>query len=215
MCFSASASFTVAAFAAAASVVAISRHARPGDLALAAMPFIFSIQQAIEGFLWLDLSSMPPGCSTQSPLALVFLLIAQAWWPVYAPLSTILAEDSRPRRFVMYAALAIGMALSAHFLAKIASQPVSVSVAGSHLFYSISEPAYLLLATAYLAVTVVPFVASSHATLRLLGYVVATGAIVSAAASSDAFVSLWCFLAAVASCIIGWHFLRPGAQTSD
>jgi hypothetical protein len=214
MCFSASASFTVAAFAAAAGIVAVSRHTRPGDLALASMPFVFSVQQVIEGILWLELSSLPPGSSTQSPLGTAFLVIAQAWWPVYAPLSAILAEGRRPHRFVMFAALAGGIALSAHFLAKIASQPVSVSVMGSHLFYSMSEPAYLPLATAYLAAIAIPFMVSSHATLRLLGYLVTGGAVIAAAVGSEAFVSLWCFLAAVASCIIGWHFLRQDRPAS-
>jgi hypothetical protein len=209
MCFSASASFTAAAFAAAAGIVAISRHTRPGDLALAAMPLVFSVQQVIEGILWLELSSLPPGNSTQSLLGTAFLVIAQAWWPVFAPLSAILAEGRRPHRMIMFVALTGGIALSGHFLAKIASQPVYVSIAGTHLFYSMKEPAYLLLATAYLAVTAIPFMASSHATLRLLGYLVAVGAIVSAAVPPEAFVSLWCYLAAVASCIIGWHFLRP------
>jgi hypothetical protein len=214
MCFSASASFTAAAFAAAAGIVAISRHTMRGDLALAAMPLVLSVQQVIEGILWLELSSLPPGSSTQSPLGTVFLAIAQAWWPVFAPLSAILAEGRRPHRLMMFVALAGGIALSAHFLAQIASQPVSVSVAGSHLSYSMTEPAYLPLATAYLAVIAIPFMVSSHAPLRLLGYLVTAGAVISAAVGSEAFVSIWCFLAAVASCIIGWHFLRQERTAS-
>jgi hypothetical protein len=208
MCFSASASFTAAGISAAAGIVAISRHARSGDILLAAMPIVFSVQQVIEGVLWLELASLPEGSSTQSVLGVIFLAIAQAWWPVYAPLAAILAEGKRPHRFLMFAALFFGLAVSIHFLVEIASQPVSVSVAGSHLVYTQHEPAYIYFATVYLGVTAIPFLVSSHGTLRLFGLFVAGGAVLSATAHSEAFVSVWCFLAAVASCVIAWHFLR-------
>jgi hypothetical protein len=210
MCFSASASFTAAAIAAAAGIVAISRHERPGELPLAAMPILFSVQQVIEGILWLELAPLPEGSSTQGVLGVIFLAIAQACWPVYAPLAAILAEGRRPHRFLMFAALIFGVAVSVHFMVDIASQPVAVSISGSHLVYSQYEPAYFSFAAAYLAVTAIPFLVSSYGTLRLFGLLVAGGAVISAMAHFEAFVSVWCFFAAVGSCIIAWHFLRAG-----
>ena len=57
MCFSATASFTVAAIAGAAGVASLTQVTRKQDLLLAAFPLLFGAQQAVEGMLWLALGA--------------------------------------------------------------------------------------------------------------------------------------------------------------
>lgn len=54
MCFSATASFSVAAITAMIGIAAVKHVKRPRDLMVAGVPVLFAAQQAVEGFLWLQ-----------------------------------------------------------------------------------------------------------------------------------------------------------------
>jgi hypothetical protein len=53
-----------------------------------------------------------------------------------------------------------------------------------------------------------PFLLSSHKTLRIFGVIVLAGLIISASVYTYAYVSVWCFFAAVGSLTIYLHFAR-------
>src|SRR2546430_366407 len=97
MCFSAQASFAAAAFLLPGGVycagVAILR--RPAYLPLAVVPFVFSVQQFCEGFVWIGLDRGDAGLVTTAALA--FLAFALGFWPFWVPFCVLFLE---PRRTV-------------------------------------------------------------------------------------------------------------------
>jgi hypothetical protein len=77
------------------------------------MPLLFSAHQAIEGMLWLTLPAggVAPG---QAPtlflggLILAWLIVAQAVWPTWGPVSVWLAEPPGLRRRLMAPFVGVG-----------------------------------------------------------------------------------------------------------
>ena len=93
MCFSAQASFVTAAITGGIGIVALTRINEPREGPFAAAPLLFALQQAVEGLLWLNLPSAPDGSFT-TVLTFLYLLLAEAFWPFYAPFAIWLIEPS-------------------------------------------------------------------------------------------------------------------------
>jgi hypothetical protein len=60
MCFSASVSFTAGTALIALGAVTLKKAGHGAELAYAAIPLLFGVQQLIEGLLWLSFSSDVP-----------------------------------------------------------------------------------------------------------------------------------------------------------
>ncbi|CAG0969885.1 MAG: hypothetical protein F9K19_09045 [Rhizobiaceae bacterium] len=207
MCFSATASFATAAMTGVAGIAAVAMVRAPRDLPLAAMPLFFAAQQAVEGFLWLGLAQTPPSPATTA-LTYAFLVFAQVFWPVWAPVAALAIEPSPGRRRAILACLASGTAIAAYLGWDIASRAHTAAIVGGHIVYtgdySRAEP----LALAYLAATALPLLLSSRRAAMLLGVIILIGSAVAYDFYREAFVSVWCFFAAAASAVILTHFER-------
>lgn len=203
MCFSATASFTTAAITGLAGALSLTLVRRPGDAPLAAVPLFFGLQQAIEGLVWVRLGQ--GGAS--GGLALTYLLFAEVLWPVYAPLTVLLAEPSPARRKLILPWLIVGGIVASYLLRGLLAQPPVASATSCHIVYTTqSVPALLVVGGAYLAATCLPPLLSSQRTVVGLGLVVLTGSALSFIFYYEAFVSVWCFVAAAASGVILGHF---------
>jgi hypothetical protein len=205
MCFSPAASFSTAALAGAIGLISLSRATQARELPLAATPLIFSVQQAIEGGLWLVLPTTPHG-PVASALTLIFLLFAQAFWPVYAPLAALVIEPSERRRRLMFSCLATGLAVSGYLLWRMLTEPRDAAIVNSCIVYRTEGGHPFLIGLAYLAATSLPLIASSRRTIVVLGAIILVGSIVAYAFYWVAFMSVWCFFAAAASVVILGHF---------
>jgi hypothetical protein len=212
MCFSAAASFSVAAATAAAGVFALRGAAGRRDVLLAAVPLLFAAQQAIEGVLWLRLTDGGRHDATDAALAAVFLFVAKVVWPVYPALALLPIETDPLRRLVLTALGTLGVALSVHLLLVLDSAPVTVTIAGHSIVYAASTPVLSWQTIPYLACTCLPLLVSSHRFVRLFGAVVLAGFAVSAAAYAWAYISVWCFFAAVDSVLLVAHFRHVAAR---
>jgi hypothetical protein len=205
MCFSAAASFVTAVATGAIGLATLSRVASPRQLPLAAMPMVFATLQLLEGSLWL---ALPTG--TGGPLAtaatLLFLFLAEVWWPVFVPIAVLLIETQRKRRLFMLPSLAVGPAVAAYLLWGILTRDHRAEVLDGHIVYMTEEPFSLPIGLAYLAATAVPPMLSSQRVVATLGTVVLVGGIVAHFFYWQAFVSVWCFFAAAASGLILFHF---------
>jgi hypothetical protein len=213
MCFSPLASFATAALTGAIGLVCLTRVTQPRELPLAATPLFFGVQQAIEGGLWLYLPTAPHG-PPAAALTLAFLLFAQVFWPVYAPLAAWSLEPNERRRRLMVACLAIGVAVAGYLLWRILTGPREAVIVNSCIVYRTTPGHQLLVGLAYLTATSLPLILSSRRTILALGAVTLTGCVVAYAFYWEAFLSVWCFFAAAASIIILGHFewaRRPGA----
>lgn len=128
MCFSATTSFTSAALTGVIGLASIRLSRSKRELPYAATPLIFAVQQAIEGFVWLDVFPVDnPGWS--GSIGLFYLVIAGIFWPLYAPTMAFLIEPQQWRCCSMLVSLAIGLGVAGYVATMIATESVSISAA--------------------------------------------------------------------------------------
>ncbi len=207
MCFSAPASFIAAAVAGTAGAVCLARVREPGDWPLAAMPVFFATQQAIEGFLWLNLAR-DPASETTTALTEGFLIFALVFWPLYAPLAAYAAEPDRRRKPWIAICIAAGAAVAVYFFTTLAATPRIASIHEHHIAYSADPNLPLAIRVLYPVATCLSLILSSHRAVALGGIVIFIGSLVSYWMYWNAFTSVWCFFAAIASALIIFHFER-------
>ena len=207
MCFSAPASFIAAAVAGTVGAACVARVREPGDWPLAAMPIVFAVQQAIEGFLWLHLASDPTS-ATSAALTETFLVFALVVWPVYAPLAAYAAEPDARRRTWMALCIAAVIAVALYFFTSMAQAPRMATIQEHHIAYSADPDLPVAIRMLYPVATCLSLLLSSHRAVALAGFVIFIGSLVSYWMYWNAFTSVWCFFAAIASALIIFHFER-------
>jgi hypothetical protein len=214
MCFSATASFTAAAVLGAAGALTLSKAAGHGRalLPLAAFPLAFAAQQAVEGLLWLELPRPTPA-PYRPALVHAFQAYAEIFWPVFAPLAALLIEPVRWRRWVLAFCLAVGAALALVLLIKMIQHPYFAFIAGGHIIYRNDYDYPTGIEAPYLIATVAPLLLSSGKAVQALGVVVLVAFFGSYMLARDAYISVWCFFAALASVMVYLHIsdVRNGA----
>lgn len=205
MCFSPLASFVTAGVTGAIGIIALKRTDNPRELPLAATPIIFAVQQGIEGLQWLDLQAAA-GKSASSMPTLLFLLFAEVFWPIYAPLTVLMIEPSAKRRSLMWLCFGVGLGVAAYLLARIIARSPGAYIEGEHIVYVVGNQHAVIVGFGYLAATGLPLILSSQRTVSLLGAIVLLGSAIALIAYWEAFVSVWCFFAAAASVVVLGHF---------
>ena len=211
MCFSATASFAASATLTALGIYACSRAKHPATYVLAASPFIFAIQQASEGFVWLGLAN-PAWQSFLTPATYFFLVCALAWWPFWIPLSLALVEPHILQKKILINLLTFGSFFAIYTLFCLFNYGATASIEQCHIFYDITIPVfydittpgelYTLLGALYLIPAVIPFFVSSLWGMSFLGAAVMASYVISYFFYRACFLSVWCFFAAVLSMII-------------
>jgi len=204
MCFSATASFLAAGITGAIGIMAIARTKEPRELPLAAMPIFFAIHQGIEGLLWLHLPISPMD-AVSTLLTDMFLYLAGVFWPVYAPMTVLLVEPSPRRRVLIVLCVVAGVGVAGDLLWWILTSPHAAVIRDGHIVYA-TDPKHAV-GLAYLIPTGLVFALSSHRALIALSALILMGSAVAFGFYWEAFVSVWCFFAALASGIILFHFL--------
>lgn len=207
MCFSATASFTVAAITAVAGLAAIRHAQHRNELLVAAVPLLFAAQQAVEGFLWLELTSTA-GTANATGLAFTFLLFAEVLWPVYPALAVLAIEQDPQRRRLMSGIAAMGCVLSIYLLSNLIANPPAAIIRDHSIAYPGETNPLSLRQLPYLVCTCIPALLSSHRSIQTFGIIIVIGFAVSAYAYFAVFVSVWCFFAAAGSALLYIHFKR-------
>ena len=205
MCFSAAASFTGGAVLTLIGAATIHKNREPSQRLFAAIPIVFGVQQISEGFVWLTLQS--PGHDAMLKIfTYLFLTAAVVVWPTIVPLSVLLMEKSKQRRRLLYAFLAVGIALSAGYSAGMLLFSVTTRISGFHILYAIdSAPSIAGAASiAYLIATIPPLFITSTRRVYLFGSVIVLAYAVTYICFNEYLVSVWCFFAALTSIIIWW-----------
>lgn len=210
MCFSATASFTVAAATAAVGFAAVRQVRHRPELFLAVVPLLFAAQQVTEGLLWLQLSG-DGDSGTVAALSFAYLLFANILWPAYTAVAVLLIEPDPRRRRIFGAIAVIGSALSIYLLAGLIGDPVSAGIRNHSIGYSGEPNPLSWQQIPYLVCVCAPLLLSSHRIIQVFGAVVLAGFLVSAYAYAVTFVSVWCFFAAANSTLIYFYFRRATA----
>jgi hypothetical protein len=223
VCFSAEASFAagVALIPAGGYCLWMSALKKPTFVGLALVPMLFGIQQISEGFVWQGMHRHDDA-QTRSA-SLVFLFFALAFWPFWFPVLTALIEPQKTRRRFF-----IGLALLATIWFWILYFPLitgSVSFEIQDRHHSIEYqylglPVYRYLDKTplrllYFASVALPPLLSSETWGRIPGIVLGASALLAVLVFDYAFVSVWCFFAAVLSvyiCVVFYRLPFPSAK---
>jgi hypothetical protein len=209
MCFSAPASFAAGSMLIPLGFYALARvrYAHPSLVPLASFPLFFGLQQLVEGWVWLRLGGPDPG-SAIGP-ALGFLFFAHVLWPGLAPWAAARSEADPRRRRIFTTAAIVGTAFGLSLFLPLLFEPARLSltlVRGSILY----DPrliyegivSHMGLRLFYAALVCLPLLAHSAAPIRLFGVIITLSVVLTFAFANYAFVSIWCFFAALISASI-------------
>jgi len=215
MCFSATASYSAAALLVTAGLYCLKQTVRGGAAywMIALIPLFFGIQQAIEGRLW-QLVGVGEAESVRR-LALGFLFFSHFLWLLWIPLASYRLETEACRKGAFLAVTVIGALAGAAIYLPLHSIAdwMSVEVRHHSIVYTVlmAHQDYLpdgLDRAIYAWIVLAPLLFSSHRHLRNLGKLFAVSLLLSVAIYDYAFISVWCFFAAVSSLYIIAMFKR-------
>lgn len=202
MCFSPEASFTGAAVLSAFGISSINlAKSHKHLLLLACMPFLFAIQQAGEGFVWLGLQGIV-SAPVQAFGRDVFLLFAYGIWPIFVPIAMYFAESDPWRKKTMVAIAFMGIAVVATIFSNLTLSEVHPSIVGHSIRY-ITEPP-ILYKFAYLVAVIFPFLFSSLQYTRVFAILISIAFFVTDYVYFTDFTSIWCFFGALSSIALYW-----------
>jgi hypothetical protein len=209
MCFSASVSYGAAAVLMPTGLYAVhrARRLRPPYWVMALVPILFGIQQGFEGRVWQVVEAGNPAGAV--PLALAYHFFSHFLWLWWIPLCSYLVEERKRRRRLFLGVGVFGFLAGGLVYFALLFNPgwLSVEVEEHAIVYNVSStyrapfeldipiPASAL----YGLIILVPLLFSSHRHIRTFGVLVALSIALASAAYGYAFVSVWCFFAAVIS----------------
>jgi hypothetical protein len=199
MCFSAEASFTAAIVLGAIGGATLRNCSSKPYFFLAAIPFLFAIQQLSEGILWLELKKNFSTDFFFIYAKKTFLTFAFLIWPIWIPLSLALTEKISWRRTLIYLDLACGILLSLLHLSFAIQQEISVQIANHSLQYVGQVPSQMIL---YPFIVLLPCFISSLKNIWIFGSLITLGYAVAYYFYTTTFVSVWCFFSALVSMMI-------------
>lgn len=207
MCFSATASFIVGGSLLIAGAVTMRRAGARAELAFAAIPLLFGIQQIIEGVLWLSFEY--DAAQLQTVMTYLFTLFSHVLWPIYIPFAVGILEPDPGRRKIMWGFRLIGIAVSIHLLILVTTQSL-VAVTDQHIIYVLPKLYEWPMMLLYIAATCLVSLFSSYSMIRLFGVLLLLLFGIAYWFYIAAFFSVWCFFAAILSLIVYLFFRDRG-----
>lgn len=221
MCFSAVASYSAAAALipiGTAAITITTKKKQYSWIPVAAMPLLFGIQQFIEGKVW---NGMDSGDIDSAKLwALGFLFFSHALWPAYSPFMVWNLEKKEVRKKIALAIMILGIFLGAISYIPFIFEPERYlpTVINCRLDYATSVLlGQLPTRGIYLIVVLGCFFVSSRKEIVRYGAMIAVSIVVTFAFWKFAFVSVWCFWAALVSSYLLYvlYKLPSLAQSSE
>ena len=207
MCFSATASFSAGALLIVIGTLTLKSARRPRELAFAAIPLLFAIQQLIEGVIWLTFRVDAP--LLNSVMTHAYSFFSHVLWPAYVPLAVWLIEPPGRRRPVLLVFVAGGFAVASYLLYILMAFPVVSRPTGQHVEYLSPHFYAAVTMTLYLLSTTASPLLSTHRMVKTFG---ALSLLAFGAAYyfyAQWFISVWCLFAALLSALIYFHFALP------
>lgn len=209
MCISAQASFTVAAGLVTIGAFAINKAKSPMMRLFAATPLLFAVQQALEGIVWLTMSSTQTANQLHTFSVYSFIMFAGCLWPLWIPGVLHTMEKDQTRKKLLFACWIIGDVVASLTLLSLFLYGASASVVNDHIQYTIplrdiftSTIFSTLQMPLYLFATVLPLFITSTWRVWLIGVVLTVGYFVANTFYAVTFASMWCFIAALASMLV-------------
>jgi len=203
MCFSAGASFAAGAVLAVIGVASLKKVKSIPGVFFAAIPLIFSVQQIMEGILWLSLA-VPGNETIRSITTWIFLFFAQIVWPLWVPYSILKFEENRKRKGVLILFLIIGAIVSLYLGWCLLLFHVQADIIGKHISYEQDYPSGLgrYGGFLYILATIVPTFISTAKYMWLVGISILISYGITSVFYTDYVVSVWCFFASIVSIMV-------------
>lgn len=213
MCYSTAVSFSSAAILTAGGLVCLKKSGafNPSNGALPLLPLLFGIQQAFEGVVWWSLGTNDPELLRTS--ALGFLFFSHVIWPIVIPFSCYLAEPESRYKGLFLLMTLLGVVFGFSTFTPLLLNPDWLAVFEVH--HSIAYQARLLydavvprpiVGLAYMAIVLLPLLMSVRHTYRVLGLMALLAAMLTIGMFKLAFISVWCFFAAMISMYVYYIF---------
>jgi hypothetical protein len=204
MCFSAEASFSMAALLGAIGGFTLKKGMiKPSLKALACIPLFFALQQLMEGLLWLDIKGVITSIPYLPKFALfIYLFFGFIFWPVWIPYSLWQAEEQDTRKKWLLGLFFLGLIVGAFGLSTVPGSSISLEVVDEHIQYKTSVPLALPLTffiLLYSLCVIVPSFISSIPSIKLFGILSFASLIVAYVIYYMTFTSVWCFFSALIS----------------
>lgn len=196
MCFSAEASFIGAAALGVIGAATLNSVQNRNKL-WAAMPALFAFQQFCEGLVWLDMRATLPHSALTVLAKDLFLFFALALWPVWFPLSFLVAETDRKRKIALLFFLLLGVGVASYNLMSFPILELSPALNKHSIRYYVEGDFYRKLG--YLAVIVIPPFLSSLKHMKIFGVLALISCIAAEYFYTATFTSVWCFLGGIMS----------------
>lgn len=203
MCFSAEASFGAGTVLCTIGVATIRRTQQPSQWAFAAIPLFFGIQQLSEGLVWLSLTKN--GFAKYRDVAThIFSFFSHVLWPVWVSFAVLLFENNKKKKAWLFSIFIAGLTLSLFEVYFIAARGMNARIDGHHIEYFHGFPSLFTTISeiVYGITTIVPCFISSYRKMRLFALVLIGSIIVANIFYHQWLISVWCFFAALLSCII-------------
>jgi hypothetical protein len=215
MCFSATVSYSAGALLVPAGLYCVKQAralSRPYWV-VSMIPLFFGIQQIFEGRLWQLLEASDAGGTRLA--ALGFMFFSHLLWLFWIPLSGYLHEDNAQRKKLflgtMFGGVAVGLSMYLPLL--LFSDWLSVYILQHSIVYqaTLIYDDYLpriVVRGIYAVVVIVPLLLSSNRFLRMFGIIIAISVAFSVFVYGYAFISVWCFFAAMLSLYILYMIIQ-------
>ena len=210
MCFSATASFSAGAVLLGLGTLTLKSARHPRELAFAAIPLLFAIQQLSEGVIWLTFRYEAPQLNTV--MTHVYSFFSHVLWPAYVPVAVLLIEPASRRRQALLVFVAAGVAVGAYLLYVLVAFPVVSRTIGQHVEYISPHFFAAAVITLYLLSTAFSPILSTHRMVKVFGVLALSSFALAYASYATWFISVWCFFAALLSAVVYLQFLPRKAS---
>jgi hypothetical protein len=206
MCFSETASFTAAAvlFVQGLASVNLVKNYKKFFL-IACIPFLFAIQQLSEGMLWHYFNN---NININGPWAFpakVFLSIAFLIWPIFIPLSVMLAENVKWKKWLLRVFVAGGILWASYLISAMPYVNLNVSANEHGILYKVDHFTNVearVMKVLYLSLVIIPIFISSLRYLWVFGLATLISAGIADHFYKTTFTSVWCFFGALLSLLL-------------
>lgn len=216
MCFSTEASFIAGAVLTTTGIVAMKKAESRSDLAFAAIPLLFALQQFSEGFEWLAFHGHLSE-DWLTPTKYIFLFFAQVVWPAWVPYSVFKAEREPSRIKLLIPFLIAGFALAAYHLYCLFFYNVTAEVSEHHILYKLEylQIGKFITNPVYFATAALPCFLSSNRRMQLVGLANFISVAVAFVFYREYLLSVWCYFGAMVSITVLWAVWPRGEKQSQ
>jgi hypothetical protein len=221
MCFCATASFTTAGALAVIGVLTLREASSQQMRLIAFIPLVFSLQQFLEGLVWITLTTGDTNGLLHHIGVKGFLIFAGVFWPIWVPLILYRFEQNHWRKRLLQVNLWGGIFIGALSVFLIITTGHQAQIVANHIAYpllagtfehylvSYGRLGYFAITALYLYVTVGSSFISTIRYIWILGLLSGIGFVIAQIFYAYAFGSVWCFVAAIISMATYFIVKRP------